>query len=242
MIHRLYFDLETLPDQRPGAMESFAASIQPPSNMSKPETIAKWEAEKRPYEIERAWLKTSLQGGRGKVAVAGWAFNDEPPMSAYSDDWASEEGERETIRAFFGSVDAWLKKNWSEGNSIRPQIIGHNVIGFDLRFLFQRCVVLRVPIPHWLPVNVKPWDQDLVFDTMVVWGGHKAYTKMDEICEALDIPKKGSEFDGDEDIDGSKVWSHVRDGKIDVVARYCEGDIQRTRDMHRRMVFDEVLA
>ena len=61
---------------------------------------------------------------------------------------------------------------------------------------------------------------------------------MDEICEALDIPKKGSEFDGDEDIDGSKVWSHVRDGKIDVVSTYCVNDVIRTRAMHKRMVFE----
>lgn len=239
MIPRLYMDIETLPDQRPGAKEKFAATIQPPANMTKADTIAAWEATKRPAAIEKAWRKTSLDGGAGKVATASWAFGDEPVRNAYSDDWGSAIGERETIRAMFASVDAWLAKNWSTGNSVRPQVIGHNIIGFDLRFLFQRCVVLDIKAPLWLPVNVKPWDTDVVFDTMVAWAGHRNYCRMDVICEALGIPGKGSEFDDPEDeIEGAKVWDAVSAGRIADVARYCDGDVERTRLMHKRMIFE----
>lgn len=239
MIHRLYADIETIPDVRPGAKERFAETVQPPANMKKAETIAEWEATKRLEAIEKAWLKTSLNGGFGKVAVISWAFDDGPVTSAYSDDWASEDGERETIKAFFQATDAWIAENWSKGNSVRPQIIGHNVIAFDLRFLFQRCVVLKVPAPLWLPVNAKPWDTDVVFDTMVAWGGHREYVRMDVICEALGIPLKGSEFDDPEDeIDGASVWKAVQDGRIFDVSRYCAGDVERTRLMHKRMIFE----
>lgn len=241
MIPRLYFDLETIPDQRPGAKEKFASTIQPPSNMTKAETIAAWEATKRPAAIEKAWLKTSLDGGRGKVATVSWAFGDDPVMGAFSEDWGSEDGERATIGSFFRSVDMWLDRNWSHGNSIRPQIIGHNIVGFDLRFLFQRCCVLGLRAPMWLPVNVKPWDIDLVFDTMVAWAGHRDYVKMDAICDALGIPKKGSEFEDPEDeIDGAGVWAAVASGRIADVSRYCDGDVERTRLMHKRMVFETV--
>ena len=58
MIHRLYADIETIPDVRPGAKERFAKTIQPPANMKKAETIAEWEATKRLEAIEKAWLKT----------------------------------------------------------------------------------------------------------------------------------------------------------------------------------------
>lgn len=238
MIHRVYFDLETVPDMRPGAKEKFAATISPPANMSKPETIAKWEAEQRPAAIEKAWLKTSLDGGAGKVAVVGWAFDDQPTKSIYSDDWSSEAGERESIAGFFTDVAQWMDANKSAGNSVRPLVIGHNHIGFDMRFLFRRCVVLRLPVPFWLPVNARPWDSDLAFDTMVAWAGPRDYVRMDVICEALGIPTKGSEFGGDEDIDGSKVWDYVKTGRISTIARYCEGDVERTRLMHKRMIFE----
>ena len=59
------------------------------------------------------------------------------------------------------------------------------------------------------------------------------------ICEALGIPGKGSEFDDPEDeIEGAKVWDAVAAGRIADVARYCNGDVERTRLMHKRMIFE----
>lgn len=238
MIPRLTFDLETIPDQRSRAKERIATTITPPGNISKAETIAAWEVEKRPALIEAAWRKTSLNGGVGRIATIGWKLNSYTTVSKYSDDWSSDEGETETINAFFDAVNRWLRALRDTGNSMRPQVIGHNVINFDLRFLFQRCVILQIKPPLWLPLNVRPWDTDVVFDTMVAWAGHRDYVRMDTVCEALGIAGKGSEFDGDEDIDGSKVWDYVRDGKIATVARYCEGDVDRTWAMYQRMNFE----
>lgn len=238
MTPRLYLDIETIPDVRPGAKEKFAATIMPPANMTKAETIAAWEATKRPAAIEAAWRKTSLNGTAGKIATIAWAFDDGPVHSAHSDDWGSESGEADTLREFFASVEAQNAMNWSRGNSLRPQLIGHNILNFDLRFLFQRCVVLRVPAPLWLPRNARPWD-DFVFDTMTEWAGHRDYVRMDVICEALGLPVKGSEFANPEDeIDGAGVWDAVRDGRIADVARYCAADVERTRAMHKRMIFE----
>ena len=77
MINRLYIDLETLPDLRLGARERIAETISAPASMSKPETIAKWEAEQKPAAVELAWRKTSFDGGKGKIAVIGWATSSE---------------------------------------------------------------------------------------------------------------------------------------------------------------------
>ena len=234
----LTFDIETIPDLRPGAKEKFAATVKPPANMTKVETIANWEATKRPAAIEAAWRKTALNGGAGKVATIALAFEDEEPTSFYSDDWASEEGERDTLLRFFQCVEDRLDLNRGHGDSTRPLIVGHNVIAFDIRFLFQRCCVLRVPVPHWLPTQARPWDTDRVFDTMVAWVGHRDYARMDEICEALGLPTKGSEFDNpDDEIDGAGVWDAVAAGRIVDVATYCAADVERTRSMYWRMTF-----
>ncbi len=238
MINRLYIDLETLPDLRLGARERIAETISAPASMSKPETIAKWEAEQKPAAIELAWRKTSFDGGKGKIAVIGWATNDDDAQSEFSEkDWATSAGEVGTIKSFFVGVDKWLANARASGNSVRPQLIGHNLVAFDLRFLWRRCVVLGIKPPHWLPVNPKPWD-DVVYDTMTAWAGLKDHVSMDSICESLGIPLKGSEFtEGQEPITGATVWDAVRDGRIADAATYCRADVTRTRAMHRRMAF-----
>lgn len=230
----LVIDIETIPDQTPGARERIAATIRPPANMSKPETIAKWVENDKPAAVEEAWRKTSFKGGRGQIAVLSWALDDDAPVAEYSPDWLNSDGA--ILTRFFGKIDDVLRKRTSAGNSLRPIVIGFNHVAFDLRFIFQRCVVLGIRPPMWLPTNPKPWDTETVFDTMVAWAGAREFVRMGEVCESLGIPAKGSELDG-EDMDGSKVWDYVRDGRIDLVARYCNGDVERTREMYRRMTF-----
>ena len=58
----LYLDIETIPDQTPGALEAIRASIEPPGNISKPETIAKWMEENAVAKSEEAWRKTGARG------------------------------------------------------------------------------------------------------------------------------------------------------------------------------------
>ena len=47
----------------------------------------------------------------------------------------------------------------------------------------------------------------------------------------LNIEQKG-------DIDGSKVWKAVQDGRIDEVAEYCAKDVERVRAIYKRMNFE----
>jgi predicted PolB exonuclease-like 3'-5' exonuclease len=54
------------------------------------------------------------------------------------------------------------------------------------------------------------------------------------LCLALSIPTpKG-------DLDGSKVWQYVQDGRHEEVAAYCRRDVEATRQVHRRMTFQTV--
>lgn len=232
----IFIDIETIPEQSPGARDRIAAEIRPPASMSKPETIAKWEAEQRPAAIENAWRKTALDGSRGHIAVLSWAINEEPPRACYFEEWLGAE--RAILDWFFVDCAAKIASMPGGYGMRRPIIVGHNHTGFDLRFIYQRCVILGIKPPLWLPTNPKPWDTDVVFDTMVQWVGAKGYARMDDICAALGIAGKGSELQGEE-IDGSLVWDFVRDGNIAKVAEYCNGDVERTRAMYKRMNFIE---
>ena len=102
--------------------------------------------------------------------------------------------------------------------------------GFDLPFLWKRAMVLGVR-PTWsLPRNPKPWSE-LCQDTMLLWDSQqRAGGSMDRICRLLGIPGK----DG---MSGADEWPSVEAGRIDEVAAYCRGDVERTRAMFKRMTF-----
>lgn len=218
----LFFDIETIPSQLPGIREEIAAGVTAPGQYSKPESIAKWLEENREAAAEAEWLKTSFDGGLGQVCVIGWAIGDDAPKSLQVAD-LGQEAERELLAEFFGVVQR-------AGSGLR--FVGHNAIGFDLKFMWKRAMVLGIKPPWTFPRAPKPWAEN-VADTMLMWDGdQRAGGSMDRLCKLLGIPGKG-------DMDGSKVWPMVRDGRIEEVAAYCRGDVARTRAMYRRMTFTE---
>lgn len=111
---------------------------------------------------------------------------------------------------------------------ITPVVVAHHA-QFDLRYVWQRAIILGVPVPSWWPHDAKAWDTTRVQDTMLLWAGVGQRIGLDRLCRALGIAGKG-------DIDGSKVWDAVRDGRIAEVAEYCGDDVERLRAVHRRIV------
>jgi 3'-5' exonuclease len=230
---KIFIDIETCPSQSLGVRADIAATIEPPGNISKAETIAAWHVEKKPALIEEQWRKTSFDGALGHICVIGLAFDDESPISIFSPAWQTDEAV--ILAEFFTMLDDRI----AQQPNVRPTFIGHNVIDFDLRFIFQRAVMLGIRPSRHIPFAARPWD-DAVFDTMTRWAGTKDRVKLDKLAKAMGLQLKGSEIG--EEIDGSKVWDFVRDGRIADVAKYCLGDIERTRGIYRRMTFEAMAA
>jgi predicted PolB exonuclease-like 3'-5' exonuclease len=76
-----------------------------------------------------------------------------------------------------------------------------------------------------------------VFDTMTAWAGWGGRVSLARLCAALGLPAKGSEI-GEDEMDGSRVWDFVQAGRLDDVAEYCRGDVERVRLLHHRLNFD----
>lgn len=223
----IYLDIETIGTEDPEIIAEIAAEIQPPKTMSKPETIAKWEAEEKPALVKAAVGKTAFDGALGKIICIGWKFGG-------GDAWTRSvvEGatcalnEADVLRAFFDHVRETL-----EHHHVRATIIGHNIIGFDLRFLWQRAAINGVKPPPCIPFNAKPWD-DGVYDTMLRWNPETGKRiSLDRLCRALKIQSpKG-------DMDGSKVWDAYRAREHEKIAEYCARDVEAVAECHRRMTF-----
>jgi hypothetical protein len=215
----LYLDIETIPAQSQEARDRIAATVKPPAAMKKAETIAVWEAEQKATAVAEAIDKTSFNAAFGQICCIGFAFDDSPATSI---SWpVNADNEKLMISAFFDEAGKII------GNRF-PTIVGHFITGFDIRFIWQRCMVLGIRVPAWLPKDPKPWDGG-VFDTMTAWAGARDTISMDNLCQALGIDGKG-------DVDGSMVGKMFAEGKHKEIAAYCRDDIGRTRAIHLKMM------
>ena len=218
----IFLDIETCPSQLPNVRDDFIKNIQAPGQYKKPESIAEWLKDNQESEGDAAWRKTSFDGGLGHVCVIGLAIDDGEPISFFRELWVKEE--REVLQNFYKYIDDACRLNPAS----RPRFIGHNLIEFDLRFLFQRSVVLGVKPSMHIPFNCKPWD-DNVYDTMQKWGARSGGS-LDKITKACGLSGKG-------DIDGSMVWDYVNSGRLQEIAEYCKDDVNLTRSLFNRMTF-----
>lgn len=221
---QIVVDIETCPAQDPSVLENFLANIEAPAQYKKLESIAEWKRENGQAAAEEKWRKTSFDGALGHICVIGVAFDNEPAQSIYSESWCADEAS--ILRKFFEMVDA----KCAEHPNIQPVFIGHNIIDFDLRFIFQRAVLLGVKPSPQIPFNARPYGDRAVYDTMTAWAGYRNTVSLDKLGTVLIGEGKG-------EMDGSKVWDAVKAGRIADVANYCIDDVEKTRKVYRRLNF-----
>lgn len=212
----LAIDLETLPTENPQVIADIAAGITAPGNISKAETIAAWEAEKKPALVAEAVAKTSFNGAHGSIACIAWAWNDDEPQVL-----DTRSFNEFTVLSEFSRIISAKK-------AFAPKIIGHYVADFDLRFLWQRAFIHGVRMPAFWPRDPKSWSPE-VRDTMQMWAGAKGTISLDNLCKALGI-------EGKKGFDGSMVAEAWKNGEFDKVCEYCRDDIVRVRAAYKRML------
>lgn len=220
----IYFDIETIPTQSDNIKNYIQSNLTAPANYKKPEAISAWIEENK----EPAYRKTALNGGFGQIVCIGYAINDGDVKVIHFDNWISSE--KQILQIFFNE----LIECYRPSADVTPNFIGHNIENFDLRFIYQRAIVLGIKPPAFLPLNSKSYNNMYIFDTMTEWAGKRNYVSLNEICLSLGIQPKGDE------IDGSKVWDFVQDGKLKQVADYCADDVEKVRAIHKRITFQDV--
>lgn len=221
----IFLDIETIPAQREDIRAYVADKVTHPGNISKAETIAKWNEESRPAAVEEAINKTGLDGAFGQVCCVGFDLLDCGTSEVL---YGLDE------HLLLTQINDVINHCIKPANYYNTRIIGHNVSSFDLRFLVQRYIVNGIK-PHLVIARAaaaKPWEDEKVYDTMVQFAGIGNRINLDKLCLALGLPGKG-------DIDGSMVAGMVAAGRIKEVADYCVEDVNKTRAVFRRMTFVE---
>lgn len=220
-----YLDIETLPPSGGGHYERIKAAVKPPGQYKKADSIEQWMTENADIVATEEFGRLGLDGLYGEVCCIGFAL-DGADITVGRVGSATCPTERELIALNFSAIDrlATLPNAHSSSSVI---VVGHN-IEFDIRFLFQRAVRYGIAIPHALRAAFDPEKGRYnTIDTMRVWAGWKGAVKLKALTrELLD--------DAGDDIDGSEVSRTWRDDPSKV-AEHCQRDVQRVRDLHRKI-------
>lgn len=217
-------DIETLPCADPVLLADVVAKVSPPKTLKKEETIAAWWATEGEAAKAEAIHRTGLDGALGRICCICWAIDDQPATGEIG------ENEAELIRLFFEACEDAATPMRYDNPVNALTVVGHNVSGFDLRFIWQRAVIHGIKRPRCLPWNAKPWDASMQ-DTMLMWNPDRdRRISLDRLCKTLGIASSK-----DSGMDGSMIAQAWVDGRRNEISDYCRADVEATRECYRRM-------
>ena len=247
-------DIETIPDQTPGALERYiqdaADNVKVPSGYTKALLGADLGMSEKEYKFisrddlnalwidrcghdkarevgEHTWRKTALDGSHGSLLSVAYIVGDGETKCLYRYPSDDEAG---FLRSVFDSIQADLntKSTPEAPSSALPFFVAHNS-KFDLTFLFRRAVILGVAPPFRIPWDGRhPHDY---FCTSQAWAGFGNRISQDSLCAILGLEQKP---DG---IDGSKVYDAYLAGEHDRIKAYNCYDTETVRTLYRRLNF-----
>lgn len=211
----LFFDIETLPSTDKQVIERIAANISPPGNIKKKESIDAWMEENYEQELKKEIHKTGLNAAYGSVACI--AFTTDSLLCATT----KEMDETQCIKSFYECIEEY------------EVFSGHNIAGFDLKFLKQRSMILGIKPPKNIlkAMNAKPWD-DCIKDIMLMWDSDKnKMASLDLMCWWFGVKHDMPDMDGSMVAD---VWYENPQKVID----YCIADVKAEREIYYKMMFE----
>ena len=186
-------------------------------------------------EEERCYQLGSLSATSGRVLsiavlVAGipgfdTAELEERPVECVFG--IDEEGNEQNEKGLLLDFLAFMKDFDVEAD----EIVGHNLISFDLPYIFQRCLVHRIPAQPF--VNYGALNVRHVYDTMHQWwlGNRRGRVSLDDLAWTL-----GIESSKTAEVEGSKVFDLYQAGKLREIREYNLNDVRLTRKIYQRMV------
>jgi hypothetical protein len=205
-MRKLFLDIETIP--APESKYEILKGI----HARRLERHKNGTSTKPPETFEEYIESTGLDGAFGRICCISYAFDDEPVETLY--------GEEAQILISFWKV--------AEKADL---FVGFNLMDFDLRFIYQRSIILGVKPSRML--NFARYRNDPIYDIMWEWSKwNNTKISLDTLAKALGIPSsKGGE------IEGRNVAQAFRDGRLKEICEYCARDVEVTRSIYKRVTF-----
>ena len=185
-------------------------------------------------EEERCYQLGSLSATSGRILsiavhegpVAGIDFSGIEQRQSERvfgiDEDGAQQDEKKSLLAFLEYMNGF--------DADMDELVGHNILGFDLPFIFQRCLVHGISARPL--VDLGEYRVRGVFDTMHAWWlGAKRFVSLDDIAWALGIESSKTAT-----AEGSKVFELYQAGKLGEIREYNLNDVRVTRKVYERMV------
>ena len=226
-------DIETipLPEFKDRAVHRLKRAMER-GKMSEEQQQRYFEAQES--EEERAFRSGSLVATSGRVlsiavligSVAGVEIEGvEQSRSEHVfgiDSDGQEQPEQQALTDFLALMETF--------DPDIDEIVGHNVIGFDLPFIFQRCVVNNIAFQPF--VNLSEFNVRGVYDTMHRWWlGSRNRVALDDLAWVLGVPSSKTD-----EVEGSRVFELYQAGKLAEIREYNLNDVRVTRKVYERLV------
>jgi 3'-5' exonuclease len=165
-------------------------------------------------DFEKYLAQTSFDGGFGRIACISYAINDN------------------NVKTLSGDEKKILENFWKIAQNI-DLFIGFNIIDFDLRFIYQRSVVLGVK--PTIELSFARYRNFPIYDIMHEWKkwNMSSSISLDTLAKILSLPtSKGGV------IEGKDVAKAYNDGRIKEICEYCQRDVELTRKIYKKMTFE----
>ena len=143
--------------------------------------------------------------------------------------YAVEPSLTNSIEVLQGEETEIIKNFWKLAADY-SLFVGHNILDFDLRFIYQRSVIHQIKPSRDIPFT--RFRNAPIYDTMQEWSKWgREHVSLDALTKALGIPSPK------EHLDGSKVYPYYRAGKLGEIVEYCKRDVDSVRQVYHRLTF-----
>lgn len=210
MVTKLYLDIETLP-----ADETLKSEIIPLITVRRGSAKRKKDDKiLNAAEIEEKFRDTALNGNFGRILCI--AYCKEPP-------------ENNPVEILKGDEKLILKSFWEIAADV-SLFIGHNIMEFDLKFIYKRSVIHNIRPSQNL--NFARYRNNPIYDTMREWERWgQDFIALDTLAKILGLESSKKE------LDGSKVYEYFLQGKLEEIYQYCKADVEVVKKVYKKINF-----
>lgn len=169
---------------------------------------------KKIVEFEEFIASTTFDGGWGRICCISYAIDDK------------------AVKTLSGTEKEMLEEFWNIAKDA-SLFIGFNILDFDLRFIYQRSIVLGVKPSR--DISFARYRSSPIYDIMkewVKWGSGNISLDMLAHILNLETSKGGA-------VEGKNVHQAFKDGRLPEICEYCEKDVELTRKIYKKMNFEE---
>jgi len=227
MVKRIYLDIETLP---PDELMRTSITVGMVRKLDRHFVSSERGDDEPCNDVE--FRRLALFAEYGRLLCVGVRLEEEGKQERHGVLGQDKHtgvlhlNERATLRGFW--------KLFADFRVQRDVVIGHNVMDFDLPFIYQRSWVHGIQ-PSAELCFARYRSQPL-YDTMREWAkwNQKRCISLRDLAKALQVD--AAKLDG---MSGDQVYDLFRAGAHERIVRYCLQDVEVVRAIYRRMTTSE---